>query len=122
MARVRNATHANGLTGIRTKLMENCLARSPEVAAYLSSLAIRWARRETLRLALFLCTTPRWAARMIAGSASLNAVKAALRSPLAIASSILRTELRSSERRVLLTSVRRAILRVALRAELVLAM
>src|SRR5450432_119387 len=56
------------------------------------------------------------------GSLSLNAVNAALRSPLAIASSTLRTDLRSRERRVLLTSVRRAILRVALRAELVLAM
>jgi len=39
---------------------------------------------------------------MMTGSASLNAVVAALRSPLAIASSTLRTELRSSERRVLL--------------------
>ena len=59
---------------------------------------------------------------MIAGSAALNAASAALRSPLAIASSTLRTELRSAERRALLTSVRRAIWRVALRADLVLAM
>ena len=59
---------------------------------------------------------------MIAGSASLNAARAAVRSPEAIASSILRTEPRSSERRALLTSVRRAILRVALRADVVLAM
>src|SRR5665213_3611764 len=59
---------------------------------------------------------------MIAGSASLIADNAALRSPEAIASSTLRTELRSSVRRALLTSVLRAILRVALRAELVLAM
>src|SRR5450759_4814177 len=96
--------------------------RAGASSAYLPSLAMRWARRETLRLAVFLCTMPRCAARMITGSASLNAVKAAVRSPLAIASSILRTELRSSERRVLLTSVLRAILRVALRADVVLAM
>src|SRR6476661_2443862 len=59
---------------------------------------------------------------MIAGSASLKAVSAALRSPLAIASSTRRTEPRRAERRDLLTSVRRAIWRVALRADLVLAM
>jgi len=91
-------------------------------AAYLLSLAMRCARRETLRLAVFLCTTLRCAARIITGSASLNAVIAVFRSPAAIASSTLRTDLRSKERRVLLTSVLRAILRVALRAELVLAM
>src|SRR5450759_4194585 len=96
--------------------------RAGASAAYLPSLAMRWARRETLRLAVFLWTTPRCAARMITGSASLNTVIAALRSPAAIASSTLRTDLRSKERRVLLTSVLRAILRVALRAELVLAM
>ena len=83
---------------------------------------MRCASRDTLRLALFLCATPRCAARMITGSASLNAVNAALRSPAVIASSTLRTELRSSERRDLLISVRRAIFRVALRAEVVLAM
>jgi len=88
---------------------------------YLPSLAIRWASRETFRLALFLCTTPRCAARMMTGSATLKAARAALRSPLWIASSILRTEFRSTERRALLTSVRRAITRVALRADLVLA-
>src|ERR1700688_583462 len=102
--------------------MENVRRDRRVLQLYLPSLAIRWARRETLRLALFLCTTPRCAARMMVGSASLNAANAAVRSPLAIASSILRTELRSSERRDLLTSVLRAILRVALRAELVLAM
>src|SRR5450631_3808107 len=59
---------------------------------------------------------------MITGSAALNAAIATLGSPLAIASSTLRTELRSSVRRALLISVLRAILRVALRAELVLAM
>src|ERR1700692_3124510 len=93
-----------------------------EARAYLPSLAMRWARRETLRLAVRLWTTLRCAARMITGSAALNAAIAALGSPLAIASSTLCTELRSSERRVLLISVLRAILRVALRAELVLAM
>src|ERR1700737_2448205 len=62
------------------------------------------------------------AERIITGSASLSAASALLRSPAEIASSTLRTKLRNSERRPLLISVRRAILRVALRAELVLAM
>ena len=82
---------------------------------------MRWVKRETLRLALFLCTTFRCAARMITGSASFIAAIAALRSPLAIASSTFRTELRSEVRRALLISVRRAIFRVALRAVDVLA-
>src|SRR5262245_29129827 len=59
---------------------------------------------------------------MMTGAASLSAASAAVRSPVAIASSTLRTKLRIFERRALLISVRRAILRVALRAELVLAM
>jgi len=58
---------------------------------------------------------------MITGSAALNAARAALRSPLWIASSTLRTEFRSTERRALLISVRRAITRVAFRADFVLA-
>src|SRR5436305_9970195 len=65
--------------------------------------------------------TPFWAARMITGSASLSAAWALVRSPVAIASSILTTAVRRRERRDLLTIVRRAIWRVALRAELVLA-
>src|SRR5262249_22533042 len=103
------------------------LRRSPVVLAmdegciYLPSFAMRCASRDTFRLALFLCTTPLCAARMMTGSAALNAAKAALRSPLLIASSTLRTEFRSTERRALLISVRRAITRVALRADLVLA-
>src|SRR4029450_1690733 len=63
---------------------------------------------------------PFCAARMMAGSAALSAANAALRSPLWIASSTFRTEFRSSERRVLFTSVRRAMTRVALRADFVL--
>ena len=59
---------------------------------------------------------------MITGSAALNAAVAAFASPVAIASSTLRTELRSTLRRALLISVLRAILRVAFLAELVLAM
>src|SRR6185437_4393676 len=58
---------------------------------------------------------------MMIGSAALNAASAALRSPLWIASSTLRIEFRRSERRALFTSVRRAITRVALRADFVLA-
>src|SRR5882724_371312 len=65
--------------------------------------------------------TPFWAARMMTGSASLSAAWARERSPVAIASSILTTAVRRRERRDLLTIVRRAIWRVALRAELVLA-
>src|SRR3954462_3860266 len=65
---------------------------------------------------------PFCAERMITGSASFRAASAWARSPLAIASSTLRTKPRIFERRPLLISVRRAILRVALRAELVLAM
>src|SRR6476620_9282538 len=82
---------------------------------------MRWARRETFRLALGWVTTPRCAAGMIAGSAGLNAARAALRSPLWIASSTLRIEFRNIARRPLFTSVRRAITRVALRADFVLA-
>ena len=66
---------------------------------------------------MFFC-----AERIITGSASLSAASALLRSPAEIASSTLRTKPRMRERRALLISVRRAILRVALRAELVLAM
>jgi hypothetical protein len=65
---------------------------------------------------------PFCAERTITGSASLSAASAWARSPVAIASSTLRTKLRIFERRALLISVRRAILRVALRAEVVLAM
>ena len=61
------------------------------------------------------------AGAMITGSAAFRATVAAARSPLVIASSTLRTEPRRAERRALLTSVRRAIWRVALRADLVLA-
>src|SRR5437588_2802752 len=64
---------------------------------------------------------PFCADRMMAGSASFSAAVALPRSPAAIASSTLRTKLRNWERRALLIAVRRAILRVALRAELVLA-
>src|SRR6185437_4209809 len=66
--------------------------------------------------------TPRCAARMITGSAAFSAAVAAPASPPAIASSTLRIEPRRVERRALLISVRRAIWRVALRADLVLAM
>src|SRR5215510_9627530 len=64
---------------------------------------------------------PFWAARMMTGSASASAAWARPRSPVAMASSIFTTAVRKRERRALLTRVRRAICRVALRAELVLA-
>src|SRR4029453_8834766 len=63
---------------------------------------------------------PFCAARIMAGSAALSAANAALRSPLWIASSTLRTEFRRTERRALFASVRRAMTRVALRADFVL--
>src|SRR5262249_42508666 len=61
------------------------------------------------------------AARMSAGSAATRAACAEALLPLAIASSTLRSELRMRERRPLFTAVRRAILRVAFLADLVLA-
>src|SRR5262245_5748569 len=64
---------------------------------------------------------PFWAARMMTGSPSASAAWARPRSPVAMASSIFTTAVRRRERRALLTRVRRAIWRVALRAELVLA-
>src|SRR5262249_47458873 len=88
----------------------------------LPSLATLWARRDTLRLAVLECNTPFCAERMITGSASCRAASALPRSPLAIASSTLRTKVRISERRLWLISVRRTILRAALRAEGVLGM
>src|SRR5947209_18451699 len=63
----------------------------------------------------------RCAARISSGSACAIAFKAAVRSPLLIASSTTRTAPRIWVRRDLLTAVRRAILRVAFLAEVVLA-
>src|SRR5271166_2655446 len=64
----------------------------------------------------------RCAARISSGSARTIAFVAAARSPRLIASSTERTALRISVRRDLLITVRRAILRVAFLAEVVLAM
>src|ERR1700710_2368617 len=64
----------------------------------------------------------RWAACISSGSACFIAFNAASRSPLLMASSTIRTEPRIWVRRDLLMMVRRAILRVAFFAELVLAM
>src|SRR6185295_16978734 len=89
---------------------------------YLPSLAIWCVSRDTLRLAVFRCTWPWRAARISAGSAFFMASNALLRSPEAIASSTARSVLRIRDRRALLISVRRAILRAAFLAEEVLAM
>src|SRR3954467_6380295 len=97
------------------------LSRRAQAAAALSSLT-RAARRETFRDALFLCTMPCWAARMISGSAARSAVRALAWSPVAIASSTLRTKVRIRERRERLIAVRLAILRVIFFADTVLAM
>src|SRR4051794_32767568 len=83
---------------------------------------IREASRDTFREAVFLCTMPFWAARMSSGSAARRASVAALRSPLAIASSTLRTKVRMRLRRERLIAVRFAILRVIFLADVVLAM
>src|SRR6266436_2430271 len=61
------------------------------------------------------------AARMSVGSAATRAAFAAALLPPAIASSTWRNDVRMRERRALFTSVRRAILRVAFLADLVLA-
>src|SRR5258708_37345420 len=61
------------------------------------------------------------AARMSVGSAATRAVFAAALLPLAIASSTPRSDVRMRERRALFPSVRRAVLRVAFFAALVLA-
>src|SRR3982074_3671696 len=109
-----------------------CLARYQHVSCvrqaggghvvHWPSLATRSVRRETFRLAAFLCTTRFWAERMMTGSAAFKAAIALSRSPAAIASSTLPTNVRRRDRRALLTAVRRAMTRVAFLAELVLAM
>src|SRR5262245_61688077 len=81
----------------------------------------RAARRETLRAAVFLWTTPFCAVRTRMGSAAASALRAAALSPAAKASSTLRTCDLNCERRALLISVRRSILRAAFLAEVVLA-
>src|SRR5690606_11796026 len=83
---------------------------------------IRCARRETLREAVLRCRTPLPAARISSGWAALKAASAAALSPAAIAASTLRTQVRTREIRLLLIAVRRAILRAAFLAEVVLAM
>src|SRR5215467_4058694 len=98
-----------------------CHLQSERKYAQFPSFAIRRVSRDTLRLADFLWMIPVRAARMRAGSAATRADFAAALLPLAIASSTLRSEVRMRERRALFTSVRRAILRVAFLADLVLA-
>src|SRR5579862_313409 len=71
------------------------------------------ASRDTLRDPVFLCMTPLPTARISSDCTSTNAVRARPRSPAASASSNLRTNVRTRDRRALLTSVRRAILRIA---------
>src|SRR5205814_5487628 len=73
----------------------------------------RAARRETLREPVFLWTTPLVTARISSDCAFTKASLAAAASPPASASSNLRRKVRTRERRAVLTSVRRAILRTA---------
>src|ERR687898_368847 len=65
---------------------------------------------------------PFWAARISSGSAARSASAAAAWLPDAIASSTLRTKVRTRERRERLIAVRFAILRVIFLADTVLAM
>ena len=87
-----------------------------------ASALTRLARREIFRDAAFLWTMPFWPERASSGSAARNASAAAAASLASSASSTLRTEVRIWLRRDLLTAVRRAILRTAFCADLVLAM
>src|ERR1700734_3882079 len=89
---------------------------------FFASLATRWASLETFRRAALRCTMPFCAARISAGSASAMAASARELSPAVNASSTLRMAERTCARRDLLTTVRRAIWRVAFLADLVLAM
>jgi hypothetical protein len=82
---------------------------------------MRLIRRETLREAVFLWKTPFCAPRMSSGSAIFMAISAACLFPAPIASSTLRRELRTRLTRFLFTVARRAELRVAFFADLVLA-
>src|SRR5690349_23839502 len=83
---------------------------------------MRLVRRDTFREAVFLCTMPFWAARIISGSAARSAATASVWLPAAMASSTLRTKVRIRLRRDLLIAVRFAILRVIFLADTVLAM
>ena len=84
--------------------------------------ATRFAKRETLRLPIFLWTTPFETARIVSDSAFFKAFCAVLASPAAIASSVARHEERIRVRRALLTSVRRPMTRFAFFADFVFAM
>jgi len=107
----------------RSRAFDECLFLSAHfLSAHLASLAIWCVRRDTFRLALFLWMIFRCAACISSGSARAIAFNAASRSPLLIASSTVRTAPRIWVRRDLLMMVRRAILRVAFLAEVVLAM
>lgn len=97
------------------------MARRRRYFALLSA-ATRLVRRDTLRLPVFLWTTPFDTARMVSDSAALRAVSACLGSPEAMASSTARQEVRMRERRALFTAVRRAMTRVAFFADFVFAM
>ena len=79
-------------------------------------------KRESFRATVVLWNTPLVTARCISGIAALNASSALFLSPDAIASSTLRTKVRTRERRALFTAVRRSILRTIFFADVVLAM
>src|SRR5262249_61998156 len=102
--------------------MKQRKAGDPRRSACVQAIAlIRAARRDTLRAAVFLWTTPFCAVRARTGSAAARALRAAALSPAASASSTLRTWDLNWERRDLLISVRRGILRAGLLAAVVVA-
>ena len=80
-------------------------------------LLTRAARRDVLRAVVLRCAAPLPAPRASSLSAARSAVWAAFLSPLRIASSTLRTDVRMRERRIWLTRVRRSVWR-ARRGEL----
>lgn len=92
-----------------------------EARFYAESAFTRAVSLETFLDAVFLCKMPCCAARMTTGIALCKADAATDASPVAIASSTLRTRVRMRLRRARLTVVRRAIFRTAFFAELVLA-
>src|SRR5579872_3963117 len=120
--------HSGRIREMITKSCRDDRAKARDRRALLTSARLqparaftRLVRREIFRETAFLCTIPFWAARASFGSASCSAAAAAPASFAASASSTLRTKVRMSLRRDLLTAVRRSILRTAFFAELVLA-
>jgi hypothetical protein len=114
--KVRSRTNKNAPEFPQARFLETGVDKCQAVSALM-----RLVSRETLRDAVFLWNTPFWAPRMSSGSADFMAASASAWLPALIASSTLRSELRTRLTRFLLTVARRAETRVAFFADLVLA-